>query len=411
MANKVDPGSWLTVKRLRAHGLILAVCLSSLYVWNMSSEGLRDRAGNLKGTDFLHFYTLGSVALAHRGVDLYDMQAQAKLAAQRVPVAAGIRYLPLYPPQVSIFFSLLAHLSYGWALVVWLAVSSLIYGLCCFAVWRVCPNLREYAWIVALLAVAFPAFFHLIAWGQTSALGLGCFTVAFLLLRRERNFVAGLALGCLIFKPQLGLAAAVVFLSAGAWEVVAGTALSAAAQLGFAWIYYGLGPLREWVRTLLHLRELMPLLEPKPYQTHSLRTLWSFLVPWPDLAFTLYLLSGFAVLALAIACWRGRGSIPLGLRYSSLLLATVLVSPHLTVYDLVILMPAFLLITDWLIALPANTTVRRLGGMLYLAYLSPLLGPLDTWTHLQISVIVMTAVMFMIWRMTRGISPASMAEV
>jgi hypothetical protein len=411
MPNSSNARTWLTVKRLRAHGLILAVCLSSLYVWNMAAEGLRDRAGNLKGTDFLHFYTLGSLALAHRGADLYDMEVQAKLAAQRVPEAAGIRYLPLYPPQVSIFFSPLAHLSYGWALVVWLAVSSLIYGLCCYAVWRACPNLRENAWTVALLAVAFPAFFHLIAWGQTSALALGCFTLVFLLLRRERNFLAGLALGCLIFKPQLGLAAAVVFLSVAAWEIVAGAVLSAAAQFGIAWIYYGLGPLREWVRTLLHLRELLPLLEPRPYQTHSLRTLWSFLVPWPDLAFTLYLLSGFAMLALGVSCWRGRQTAPLGLRYPSLLLATVLVSPHLTVYDLVILMPAFLLITDWLIAQPASTKIRRLGGLLYLAYLSPLLGPLDTWTHLQISVIVMVVVLYMIWRMTRGISPASMAGV
>ena len=102
--------SFLTARRLRAHGLILALCLWSVYLWNMSAPGLRDRAANLKGTDFLHFYTLGSLALAHRGADLYDMRAQAELAAQRVPAAAGIRYLPLYPPQVSIFFAPFARL-------------------------------------------------------------------------------------------------------------------------------------------------------------------------------------------------------------------------------------------------------------------------------------------------------------
>src|SRR6202044_4184726 len=94
--------AWITPRRLRAHGLILALCLWSVYTWNMATPGLIDRAGNFKGTDFLHFYTLGSLTLAHRGADLYDMQAQSELAAQRVPPAAGIRYLPLYPPQVSI---------------------------------------------------------------------------------------------------------------------------------------------------------------------------------------------------------------------------------------------------------------------------------------------------------------------
>ena len=83
--------SWLTAKRLRAHGLILALCLWSVYVWNMATPGLLDRAGNLKGTDFLHFYTLGSLALTHRGTDLYNMQAQSQLSrdASRLPPASA----------------------------------------------------------------------------------------------------------------------------------------------------------------------------------------------------------------------------------------------------------------------------------------------------------------------------------
>src|SRR5579859_8037951 len=98
------PLLWLTGRRGRSHALILALCLWSVYVWDMATPGLRDRAGNLKGTDFLHFYTLGALAQAHRGGDLYDMQKQADLAARLVPQAADIRYLPRYPPQVAILF-------------------------------------------------------------------------------------------------------------------------------------------------------------------------------------------------------------------------------------------------------------------------------------------------------------------
>src|SRR5258707_9788571 len=99
------PASWLTARRLRVHSSILALCLWSVYLWNMTTPGLLDRAGNIKGTDFLHFYTLGSLALAHRGADLYNMKAQSALLAQRVPEAAGTNYLPLYPPQISLFFA------------------------------------------------------------------------------------------------------------------------------------------------------------------------------------------------------------------------------------------------------------------------------------------------------------------
>ena len=394
---------WLTAERLRAHGLILALGLWSVYAWNMATPGLLDRAGNLKGTDFLHLYTLGSLALAHRGADLYSMDAQSQLAAERVPAAAGIRYLPLYPPQVSIFFAPLARLSYSWALILWLTLSALIYGVCCYALWRDCPNLRTQELTVVTLALAFPAFWHLIAWGQTSALALACFTVAFFALRAQREFLAGLALGCLIFKPQLGLAAALVFVFTLNWKVIAAALLSATTQLAAAWLYYGPGPLRDWIHTLLNLRSLLPQLEPRIYQTHSLRTFWTMLIPWPAASLALYLFTALLISALTVACWRSRLS--LSLRYSALLLATVLLAPHLTVYDLVILAPAFLLLSDWIASQTNNSAPSHFKLLLYLAFILPLLGPLARWTHVQLSVPVMASLLYGIWNQSRKSVP------
>jgi hypothetical protein len=293
---------------LRTHGAILALCVWTLYAWNLATPGLHDRNGNLKGTDFLHFYTLGSVADEHRGADLYDINAQAKVAAQRVPEAVGIRYLPLYPPQVSIVFAPLARLSYGWALFCWWVWSAILYGICCYAVWRACPDLREYRGTVAILAAAFPAFFHLIAWGQTSAIALACFTLMFFLMRDRREFLAGLVFGCLIFKPQLGVAGAILFLSIGEWKTLAGASTSAAAQLFLGILYYGIEPVRQWVRTMWNVQAVLPMLEPKLYQTHSLRTFWSMLVPWPGLSLMLYIVSAVVVGE------RARGAASHGLR-------------------------------------------------------------------------------------------------
>jgi len=389
--------SWLTPKRLRAHGLILTLCLWSVYIWNISAPGLLDRAGNLKGTDFLHFYTLGSLALTHRGADLYNMQAQSAFAAERVPAAQGIRYLPLYPPQVSILFASFAAVSYPCALIFWLTLSALIYGLCVYAVWRTCPSLQSYKLTVLILALAFPAFWHLIAWGQTSALALACFTLAYLALRTRREFLAGLALGCLIFKPQLGVAAAFIFLATRRWKVVAGALLSASSQLAAAWIYYGPDALRTWIQLLSRVPTLLPLLEPKLFQTHSLRTFWIMLLPWPRLDLTLYIITALLTLALAVRCWLSSLSLPL--RYSALLLATVLVAPHLTVYDLVILAPAFLLISDWIAAQPDRAYTPPLTLLLYLAFILPLLGPLARWTHLQLSVPIMLAILYVVFQL------------
>ena len=404
MTSQTNPSTWLTAKRLHAHGTILLVCLWSLYIWNLATPGLRDRAGNLKGTDFLHFYTLGCVARVHDGGNLYNMHAQAALAAQRVPQAAGIRYLPLYPPQVSIFFAPFAYLSYPVALALWWSFCAFAYGLCCYLMWRTCPNLGPHGGLVFLLAAAFPPFFHLIAWGQTSALALLCFAAAFHFLRKDRDgsphdFLAGFCLGCLVFKPQLGVAAAVLFCALRRWKVVAGMMISAAIQLSIGVLYYGWEPLRRWGGMLERTSQLLPLLEPKPYQTHSLRTFWSMLLPWPAAAMALYLTTSGLVLYFLFECWK-REFVPLSLKYPALLLATVLIAPHLTVYDLVLLAPALLLLADWLQGQSRTRATLTLATLLYLVYALPLIGPLARWTHLQLSVIAMFATIFLI----RGIS-------
>jgi alpha-1,2-mannosyltransferase len=382
------PNRWLSAKRIRIHGLLLAACLWSVYAVDMSTPGLLDRNGLVKGTDFLHLYTLGNLALHHRGDRLYDMRAQAELGQEFVEKAPDSLYVPLYGPQVSLFFAPLARLPYGWALTVWLSVNVLIYAFCCYAVWKTCPRLQAYGWTVFILAIAFPGFFHLLAWGQTSGLALLCFTLAYLALRRGDALLAGLAIGSLIFKPQLGLAAAVVFISAWEWKVVGGALLAAFAQLAAAWMHYGTAVFRSYWHAITHIGDVLPLLEPRLYQTHSLRSFWSLLLPWPRVAFALYVITALGVLLLAVRVWKNNS--PLSIRFSALLFATVLVSPHLTVYDLVILAPAFLLLADWALAYGEQRFALRVEQLLYLCYPLFLIGPLARTTHLQLSVVAMT---------------------
>jgi alpha-1,2-mannosyltransferase len=383
----MNPEFWLTAKRIRIHGLLLTVCLWTVYAVNMSTPGLLDRNGLVKGTDFLHFYTLGNLAMQRHGDLLYDMRSQAEATRQLLPQAPDTSYVPLYGPQVSLFFAPFARLSYGWALAAWLSANVLIFAFCCYVVWRTRPALQASGWTILILAIAFPGFFHLMAWGQTSGLALLFFTLAYLALRRNWKFLAGLAIGSLIFKPQLGLAAAVVFLCMGEMKVVAGALSAASIQLAAAWTHYGTEVMRRYLNALLHIGDVLPLLEPRLYQTHSLRSFWSLLLPWPRLTFALYGVSAVAILVLAIRCWRSKAT--LEIRYAALLLATVLVSPHLTVYDLIILAPAFLLLGEWAWGHDPSRLAGRARLLLYFCYPLFLLGPLARLTHLQLSVVAM----------------------
>ena len=388
----MNPGFWLTAKRIRIHGLLLAVCLWTIYAVDISAPGLLDRNGLVKGTDFLHFYTLGNLAWQGRGDLLYDMRAQAELTRKLLPQAPDSLYVPLYGPQVSLFFAPFARLPYGWALAAWLSANVMIFAFCCYAAWSTRPELQVHRWTILILAIAFPGFFHLLLWGQTSGLALLCFTLAYLALQRDRKLLAGLAIGSLIFKPQLGLAAAVVFVCAREWKVIAGALVSASVQLAAAWMHYGTEVMRTYWHALLHVGDVLPLLEPRLYQTHSLRSFWSLLLPWPHVAFAFYVVGALGVLALAIRCWQSGAS--LEVRYATLLLATVLVSPHLTVYDLIILAPAFLLLGEWALVHCESRVAGLARLLLYLCYPLFLLGPLARVSHLQLSVLAMIGLLW-----------------
>ena len=374
---------WFTDRRLQAQALLLLAALWGTFAWDYATPGLLDRAQQIKGADFLHFYTIGNLARHHRGDELYDIAAQQELTRQIVPDAGTMRYLPLYPPQVSMFFAPLSSFSYGSALFLWSLISLTVYAVSCWAIWRVCPALSGSKLSVALCVLAYPAFWHLIVWGQTSAPALGCFVLAYLALSSHQKFLAGLALGCLIYKPQLGLAAAVVLLLSGEWPVLGGAVLAAGVQLIAAWLYFGSAPLNNWYYAIAHVFAQSGLLEPRTYQTHCLRTFWAMLLPWPGVSKMVYELTVVFVALATVKIWRSKIALPL--RFSALLLATVLVSPHLTVYDLVILAPALLLLANH----AAETDDRRLGHLIYLTYILPLFGILAMWTHVQLSVIAM----------------------
>ncbi len=389
----------LTPRRIRTHGLLLALSLWTVYAINMANPGMRDRQGLIKGADFLHFYTIGNLALNGRGDLLFDMQAQSELIRRLLPEAAGYSYVALYGPQVSLLFLPFAKLSYASSLFAWLLLNTAIYGTCCFAMWLLCPQLRKFPGTVLVVAAAFPGFFHLLAWGQTSGLALLCFTLACLALQKEKRFLAGLAIGCLAFKPQLGLAAAIVLLLAQEWRIVAGAIVAAAIQLSIGWLHYGSGAMQRYWEALRHVRQVMPLLEPRPYQMHSARAFWDLLLPWPGVSLVLYLLSSLVILYLTVRCWRSRAS--LKIRYSALLIATVLIAPHLTVYDLVILAPAFLFLADWAI----TSSSSSVSWLLYACYPLFLLGPLVRLTHLQLSVPAMFALLLICHRTAESSFP------
>jgi hypothetical protein len=375
--------AWLTPERLRVHAALLALCLWSVLALSAATPGPIGRHGQLEGADFLQFYTSASLVREGRVDALYDRDAWLAAKRRLVPEGEHATYLPIYGPQLALALEPLAALSWSPALRVWLAANAALYALCVFAVWRGCPHLAGRGRDVALAALAWPAAFAMLGAGQASSLALACFTAAWLALRSGRRFLAGLALGSLAWKPQLGLAVAVAFLAARDGRVIAGALVAAALQLALPALLLGPQVLADYFAVVADLPRLAPVLGGKPHQMHSLRAFFDFLLPAPAAAIA-FVLGALATLGLAARTWRSQA--PLELRFAVLLLATALASPHLYLYDLVILAPAWLLLADRVAASPGDPAQAGLRAALWAGFALLALGPLSRFTHVQLSV-------------------------
>jgi hypothetical protein len=392
---------WLTPSRIRAQAIVLALCTWGVCAVDFATPGLIDRAGNIKFQDFLPLYVSARLITSGQANHLYDPQVTADAMQTVVPQSAKVSLPNLYGPQVGLFLVPLARFSFPVAARIWVFTSLLVFAGCVYWVWRSCPSLRLHPGTVALCAIAFPPLFHFFVRGQLSALVLACFTAAFLAFRAESHWLAGIALGFLVFKPQFLVAIPIVLLLSRAWKIFAGLCLAAGAQLAFTRIYFGPAVMDAYFGTLRHMSRVIGGVELSlaPIQMHSLRSFWSLLIPWPDVALPLYILSSVVVVGGAAVVWKS--SMPLALRFSALTLAAVLVNPHLFVYDLLVLAPVLLLLVDWTLANADDPSSPAIRLLLYLAFVLPLFGPLSRWTHVQLSVPVFAVLLSALWRHSR----------
>jgi hypothetical protein len=394
--------NWLTLRRIRRQGIILACCLWGVCVADFSSAGLFDRAGNIKFQDFLQFYVSAHLIAQGRTTQLYDEQIAAAEMQAIVQKPTRVRLPTVYGPQVGLYFVPLARFSFSVAAAIWVVISLGFFFACIYSVCKFCPKLAPHRSLIAILSLAFPPLFHFFVRGQISVLLLICFTSAFLAFYFHHSLLAGAALGLLIFKPQFLVAIPLIFLLAKSWRPFTGLIISTCTQLAATWLYFGTSVVRAYFDTMTHASRWISLAEPAQAhaQMHSLRSFWIMLFPWPKISLALYLVS--ASLAVIIAAWSWRSGGPLSLRFAALIFAAVLANPHLFIYDLLVLAPALLLLSEWCLANQTSPSSSALRALMYLSFVLPLFGPLAIWTHLQLSVPAFAAMQWLLWSILRS---------
>ncbi len=363
----------LTPQRLRLYPASLALMMFAVWLWSqLSAPGLIDSAKTIIGFDFSAFYTAGSFLLQGRLAQLYDPLLQ--LAFERALVAPALTdkfhyfvsppfTVPLYVPFVLLGY--LPGLFLWWGLGL-LALAGSLHLL------RNEMLKAESVSTLRLFLASF-TFYPTLMWffaAQSSALILLVYTLFFINLRRGRDFYAGLALGLLVYKPQLALGLGLLLLFKFRWRALLGAAVSAGAWVGAGFVFFPQVMIDYIRQSASMLRGSMgDIWVGQSLNEFSLLLLES---SWKLGATALSVaLVTLAVMALWLA-WRRIDWQPGTRRWDFSFAATValglLISPHLYVYDVMLLILPVGIIWSYT---PRGTRSRPLDH-----------GPLLAWTAL-----------------------------
>ena len=335
MSSAIGRARWpRSLRHAKVHAALLA-----FFIWiaaaviGFAGPGDRGIAGPLKGADFVHFYTLGHLAKSQQVGTLYDMRALHDAQVALVPESTPDFYPTVYPPQAALLFKPFSGWAYRPALLIWNVLTIAMYALIVWSAWRRVSGTLSDRTLVLAAAAAFPPFWSLILYGQITILILAAFWLGWLALERGRPYIAGLAFGLLALKPQFGIPLAAIVLACGEWRMLVGAFLSVTAQAGVVWLALGSSVFADFASTLRVTLTYADWLESKPFMSHSLRAVTRLL---PNaIGAPLWLALTALVLWYTVRVWKSDA--PVRVRLGVVMLASLLVNPHVIVYDVTLL--------------------------------------------------------------------------
>ena len=319
-------GEWLTQARARGYSLILlALCIVAMAGWVALSDGLVDRNGKPIGTDFSNVYAAGDLAWQGRAADAYDPPLQH--AAEKAVFGRDVPFFGWhYPPFFLGIAFLVAALPYAWGLSVWLAASFAAYLA---TIRAILP--RQETW---LIATAFPAVFVNIGHGQNGFLTTALLGGALHLLTR-RPWLAGVLIGLLAYKPQFGVLIPVALLAGGHWRTIGAAILTVIALLALSTLTLGAGIWHAFADSTTFTQTVV--LEAGNTGWEKIQSIFSAVRMWGGsvpLAYAAQI--ALAVTLIATLVWLWRSDAAFELKAAALAVGSLLATPYVLDYDLVV---------------------------------------------------------------------------
>lgn len=317
--------------RLVALAVLAASLLGAVFLI-VTSNGLNDRFNRPLGTDFSSFYAAGTLVQDGQPAAAFDLAAHR--AREQAIFGADTPYYSFsYPPFFLFIAAALALLSYPLALAVWQAASFVFYLLSIRAIVGTQPHP---IWL--LLAAAFPPVFINLGHGQNGFLTAALFGLALAVLDR-RPVLAGVLFGLMAFKPQFGLMIPLVLLVTFRWRTIAAAAATVASLVLASVAVFGQASWQAFVAAMPFARTVA--LEQGNTGWFKIQSMFSWVRMWGNSVEFAYALQGALAMVVAVALiWLWRSAVPYPLKAAALAIGSLLATPFILDYDLMLLAPA-----------------------------------------------------------------------
>lgn len=350
-SRRVAPNPHLPAGAARLwHAGALAYLASASLVWGvllalwLGGQGGRDRSGDVLGPDFPAFYTAGWMLRHGEAARLYDFERQEEVQrslglSPRPPASRGVSAF-INPPHYALLMAPLSALSYRAAFAVWsaLMLGCFVAGLLLLR--SLLSPLRERSGLLPLaLALFFMPVYFAFSAGQNTGLSLLLHSGILAALARRRDALAGGLIAVGLLKPQLFLGLLPLLLIARRPKALAAFSLGAALVGLLTLLVLGSASFAQWWSAIRSSTYEMNIAEqaPKMFEWHAF---WQLLLGVNALSSALGWMCALLVFAGLCLMWRrvrNGDSDELMLCYAITICGTVVMVPHLFVYDLALL--------------------------------------------------------------------------
>jgi hypothetical protein len=277
--------------------------------------------------DFVNVWSAGKLALDGHPALAWDWDVQKRIQVDLLGQTFVGHFAWHYPPPFLFVAAFFAQFPYAVAFIGWALVSLVPY----LAAMRAIVG-RPFGW---LLAAAFPVVLTNTLVGQNGFL-TAALVGGMLVLLPTRPILSGICLGLLSYKPQYGLLFPLVLIAASQWTVFVTAGVVAAAMAAVSWLAFGTESWQAFFHWLPMFSQAFLTEGRAPWgKMQSIFALVRYCGGSETLGWAFQWAMIAAVATALVLLWRSRARY--ALKAAALATGTLLVTPYLFLYDVMVL--------------------------------------------------------------------------